>query len=562
MTAADLVPISQSGSLVTTTTGELLAGTQPAILAPTGSLLGRISLGPGGPEPIDVGAGLVLESGTLIADVSTLRSVLGVGGAGSGSAAVAALPVVSSLAASDLIAVSQNGTNAAISLSNLLDGETIDEASPAGPASDTDSLWVGQGSSTMVRQTFGAVWAWAAAHMAGYKPPVLELSTNTTLDASVHNGRILVCSSPLTLSPAFATMGSGFACEVLNLSSGQVTFGTGFIVSSGQTALGPNQFASIRAVSYSQGNAVFAAVAGAAGSAGAGTSAPGSVGGLTVSAITASGATVSWTAPTTGGAAASYLVQYAAASGGASVSLSVPAGTTTSVLTSLAAGTSYTVTVAALNGAGASGPSSQTTFATAAATNPPGPPQNLAASGATASSVQLSWSPPTSGGAATSYTVQFSGSGSGGWSIFATGVTGTSITVTGLSPSTAYSFEVIATNAGGSSAPSTPASATTLAASGSVTSITWNVPPGTQYSVGNGAIGVNVHVAPSTAAVQFGLSTSSATAPSAWTAATHVNTDLWGAYVAVPTTAGTYYMWCEGTDGSMPTVYATPITVS
>ena len=41
-----------------------------------------------------------------------------------------------------------------------------------------------------------------------------------------------------------------------------------------------------------------------------------------------------------------------------------------------------------------------------------------------------------------------------------------------------------------------------------------------------------------------------------------VNTDLWGAYVPTPATAGLWYAWVEGTDGSRPTVYPTPFTVT
>ena len=43
---------------------------------------------------------------------------------------------------------------------------------------------------------------------------------------------------------------------------------------------------------------------------------------------------------------------------------------------------------------------------------------------------------------------------------------------------------------------------------------------------------------------------------------TFVNTDLWGAYVSTPATAGTWYAWVEGTDGSRPTVYSTAFTVT
>ena len=42
----------------------------------------------------------------------------------------------------------------------------------------------------------------------------------------------------------------------------------------------------------------------------------------------------------------------------------------------------------------------------------------------------------------------------------------------------------------------------------------------------------------------------------------YVNTDLWGAYVSTPASAGTWYAWVEGTDGSKPTVYPTPFTVT
>jgi hypothetical protein len=40
-----------------------------------------------------------------------------------------------------------------------------------------------------------------------------------------------------------------------------------------------------------------------------------------------------------------------------------------------------------------------------------------------------------------------------------------------------------------------------------------------------------------------------------------VNTDLWGNYVATPATAGTWYAWAEGLDGSAQTVSPTPFAV-
>jgi hypothetical protein len=41
-----------------------------------------------------------------------------------------------------------------------------------------------------------------------------------------------------------------------------------------------------------------------------------------------------------------------------------------------------------------------------------------------------------------------------------------------------------------------------------------------------------------------------------------VNTDLWGAYVSAPATAGSWYAWVEGTDGSRQTVYPVAFTAT
>ncbi|MDR6975710.1 chitinase [Streptomyces sp. 3330] len=83
----------------------------------------------------------------------------------------------------------------------------------------------------------------------------------------------------------------------------------------------------------------------------------------------------------------------------------------------------------------------------------PAAPAGLAVSGATSSSVSLSWN-AVSG--ATGYSVY-----RGGTKV--TAVTGTSATVTGLAASTSYSFQVTATNAAGESVKSTAVTGTTTA---------------------------------------------------------------------------------------------------
>ncbi|MFJ5550435.1 chitinase [Streptomyces sp. NPDC093225] len=87
---------------------------------------------------------------------------------------------------------------------------------------------------------------------------------------------------------------------------------------------------------------------------------------------------------------------------------------------------------------------------------PPATPTGLAAGSATATSVALSWSPAAG---ATGYTVYRDGA-----KVLTT--TGTGATVTGLAPSTSYSFQVSATNGAGESGRSTAVTATTTASGG------------------------------------------------------------------------------------------------
>jgi len=211
LSATDTLPIDQGNGTNAVTLGTLLAGQQPAIVTPTGTLLGRVSTGAGGPETVTIGTGLVLTSGTI-----------SVG-----------------------------------SVSAILDGETVDQLQPAAIATDTDSLAVDQGGSSLVRQTMAAVWSYIEDKLPIATQRVVELTTNTVLDATAHNDAILVCSQPLTLSANFANMGSGFACEVLNLSSGEVTMGTGITVGSGVPGLPTMMAARLVAVTYSGGNVVF-----------------------------------------------------------------------------------------------------------------------------------------------------------------------------------------------------------------------------------------------------------------------------------------------------------------
>nr|WP_229331975.1 glycoside hydrolase family 18 protein [Streptomyces sp. UNOC14_S4] len=107
----------------------------------------------------------------------------------------------------------------------------------------------------------------------------------------------------------------------------------------------------------------------------------------------------------------------------------------------------------------------------------PGAPGGLTAGSVTPSSVALSWSASTG---ATGYNVYQDGSK-------VQSVSGTSATVTGLAPSTAYRFEVTAVNASGESARSTAVTATTSAGSGGDPSVPKHAVTGYWQNFNNGA---------------------------------------------------------------------------
>jgi hypothetical protein len=610
--ADDTIPISQGGIARATAVGTLLAQTQPAIVVGSPSLLGRISLGPGGPEQVDVGAGLGLNSGTLAANgadhagfsseatlqltdeivinsggipkllhASSLRTLFSPGPnieinssgvisaslpAGSAGEIVEAysintLPSAATIAAEDLVGVSQEGVDHSITYSGLLNGQTIDKAHPAEGAADTDTLWVAQGSATMVRQTLGALWVWIAGHAPSIRCSVAEIVVNTVLDPNAHNGRILVCSQPISISATAASLGNGFWCELINVSSGSVSLTEGISTPSGSSMVLPNQTASLRCITYSSGSLVYATISAAGGATGV----PGSALNLTSTSVQATSITLSWQPPISGGAASAYTIQYRTSGTSAWVQAAQGQSSTSFTVTGLSLNSSYDFTVIASNSAG-QGPTSNiltTTIVTnSAPLSVPGQMSAITVSANSSTTATVSWMAPSSGGAATSYTIQYRVTGSGNWSGFVSGVLTTSQAITGLSAGVSYDFSVYAVNSAGSGAVSGTVTCVTPQQGSTVTSITWNVPPSGPYVHGSGSIGVNVHVNPATAPVQFGFSTSATIAPPAWIAGVAVNTDLWGAYLPTPSTAGSWYAWVEGADGSCVTVYQPAFAVT
>jgi chitinase len=175
--------------------------------------------------------------------------------------------------------------------------------------------------------------------------------------------------------------------------------------------------------------------------------------GLGASGTTSSGTSLSWTADT---APTGCTVSYKVLQGGASIA--TPTATSDAV-TGLSPLTTYSFAVEATDAAGTSAASAAVSVKTLASscTAAPSAPTGLAASGTTDSSTNLSWTavtPPS--GCSISYSI------SGGPSTVTSA--GASDTLGSLTPSTSYTFTVVATDYAGTS-PGSSVTVTTTALS-------------------------------------------------------------------------------------------------
>ena len=198
---------------------------------------------------------------------------------------------------------------------------------------------------------------------------------------------------------------------------------------------------------------------------------------LTASAKSSTQISLSWT---TSSCATSYTVFRSTTSGFTpSPSNQIAGGVSgTSFMDSgLAASTTYFYVVEAVDSAGSSGPSNQASATTQATCTPPNPATGLAATAASSTSINLTWTASTTQGVSyrifRSTTSGFTPSASNELSAI---VTGASFTDTGLNPNTTYFYVVEAeVSCGDNSTPSNQASATTPASSSACHDGTWCV---------------------------------------------------------------------------------------
>jgi plastocyanin len=160
-------------------------------------------------------------------------------------------------------------------------------------------------------------------------------------------------------------------------------------------------------------------------------------------------ATVSWSPPTTDGGSA--ITGYSVTSSPAGGTATVDGATTSTTVSGLTNGVTYTFTVTATNAVGTGPPSAASNAVEP--TGAPAAPTAVAAAPGQASAI-VSWTPPATDGGSpiTGYTVTSSPAGG----VVSVDGSTTTATVTGLTNGTSYTFTVTATNALGTGPPSAP----------------------------------------------------------------------------------------------------------
>jgi hypothetical protein len=190
--------------------------------------------------------------------------------------------------------------------------------------------------------------------------------------------------------------------------------------------------------------------------------APGAVSSVTATAAGRTSATVSWSAPQSGGAVTSYrITPYIGSTAQTPTTVTGTPPATTATVTGLTTGTTYTFTVQALNPNGSGSESAKSNAVTPLTAVAPSAPTGVSAEAAS-QEARVTWTAPAADGdsAITGYTITPFAGGTAQDPVQA-GASATTATVTGLTNGTSYTFKVTATNGAGTSPASAASNAVT-----------------------------------------------------------------------------------------------------
>lgn len=218
---------------------------------------------------------------------------------------------------------------------------------------------------------------------------------------------------------------------------------------------------------------------------------------LTATAASSTSINLSWAASS---GATGYTLERQTGSSSFAALTPGPSGTGTSFSdNTVVAGTTYTYRIKATNAGGSSNPMVSNAVTTPGTQQPPSSPTNFAAGSPTVSSLTLTWTAPAG---ATGYILKRSTDNTN-FSVVSPAPTGSPYTDNSLAASTKYYYQLVATNAAGSSSPATANGTTSSAATvpgspgnfsgtlvtgtSSVITLTWTAPtsgsPVTSYTL-------------------------------------------------------------------------------
>jgi hypothetical protein len=184
-TNTDELPANQNGFTRKVTRAQILAGVQPQLVIPAGTIVGRISAGSGAPETITVGSFLNFASGTLSAMAAPYSVALPPAGFVPGPA--------------DLVPLGQSGNNVAVSYSVFLQGlssvATVNGSQLlVTPTGATASMTLAKLVSSMITATGGSLSG--PLSLAGAPISPLQAATKGYVDANPASNGVINIKLP------------------------------------------------------------------------------------------------------------------------------------------------------------------------------------------------------------------------------------------------------------------------------------------------------------------------------------------------------------------------------